>query len=121
MASDVAFLLKNIYESKANPLKWLEVFQGGKGTEFRADATKFLEGHKVKINSVITKYKHTHSTIVESFNKVLAKKLFMIMDEKEMQTGKDSDKWVKHILSGIADELNKEKKLDNRFSSCYSD
>ena len=35
----------------------------------------------------------------------------MIMDAKEMQTGEDSDKWVKHVLSGIVDELNKEKNL----------
>ena len=60
-ASDVAFLLKNIYESKANPLKWPEVFQCDKGSEFRADVTKLLEVHNVKINSVVTKYKHTHT------------------------------------------------------------
>ena len=28
-----------------------------------------------------------------------------------MQTGEDSDEWVKHVLSGIVDELNKEKNL----------
>ena len=39
-ASDVAFLLKTIYESKANPLKYPEVFQCDKGTEFRADVTR---------------------------------------------------------------------------------
>ena len=49
-ASDVAFLLKNIYESKANPLKWPEVFQCDNGNEFKADVTKLLELHKVKIN-----------------------------------------------------------------------
>ena len=26
-----------------------------------------------------------------------------------MQTGEDSETWVKHVLSGIVDELNKEK------------
>ena len=26
-----------------------------------------------------------------------------------MQTGEDSDKWVKHVLSDVVDELNKEK------------
>ena len=46
---------------------------------------------------------------VDNFNKVLTEKLFINMDAKEMQTGEDSDKWVKHILSGIVDELNKEK------------
>ena len=65
-ASDVAFLLKNIYESKANPLTWPEVFQCDKGTEFKADVTKLLESHNVKINSVTTKYKHTHTAFVEN-------------------------------------------------------
>ena len=46
---------------------------------------------------------------VESFHKVLAEKFFMVMDTKELQTGEDSEKWVKHILSGIVDELHKEK------------
>ena len=33
------------------------------------------------------------------------------MDAKELQTGEDSEKWVKHLLSGVVDELNKEKNL----------
>ena len=42
------------------------------------------EVHNVKINSVITKYKHTHTAFVENFNKsVDTEKLFMIMDAKE--------------------------------------
>ena len=91
-ASDVAFLLRNMYESKANPLKYLKVFQCDKGTEFRIDVTELLKGHNVKINSVVTKYKHTHTAFVENFNKRLTEKLFMIMDAKEMQTGEDSNK-----------------------------
>ena len=47
-ASDVAFLLKTIYESKANPLTWPEVFQCDNGSEFKADVTKLLELHNVK-------------------------------------------------------------------------
>ena len=35
----------------------------------------------------------------------------MVMDTKELQTGEDSETWVKHVLSGIVDELNKEKNL----------
>ena len=31
----------------------------------------------------------------------------MIMDAKEMETG--SDKWMKHVVSGIVDELNNKK------------
>ena len=108
-ASDVAFLLKNIYKSKDNPLKWPEVFQCDNGNEFKAEVTKLLESHDVKINRVTTKYKHTHTAFVENFNKVLAEKLFMIMDSKELQTGEDSKKWMKHLLSGLVDEMNKEK------------
>ena len=59
----------------------------------------------------MTKYKHTHTAFVESFNKVLVEKLFVVMDTKELQTGEDSEKWVKHLLSGVVDELNKEKNL----------
>ena len=31
------------------------------------------------------------------------------MDTKELQTGGDSEKWVKHLLSGVVNGLNKEK------------
>ena len=110
-ASDVAFLLKTMYESKANPLTWPEVFQCDNGSEFKSDVTKLLESQNVKINRVTTKYKHTHTAFVESFNKVLAEKLFTVMDTKELQTGEDSETWVKHVLLGVVDELNKEKNL----------
>ena len=70
--------------------------------------TKLPAAHNIRINRFITKYKHTHMAFVENFNKELAEKLFMIMDAKEFQTTEDSDKWVKHILSGAVDELNKE-------------
>ena len=44
-----------MYKSKAIPLKWPEVFQCDKDHEFKADVTKLLEAHDVKINSVVTK------------------------------------------------------------------
>ena len=102
-ASDVAFLLKNIYESKDNPLKWPDVFQCDNGSEFKADVTKLLEAHKVKINRVTTKYKHTYTAFVKSFNKVLAEKFSVMMDTRELQTGEDSEKCVKHLFSSIVD------------------
>ena len=107
--SEVAFLVKTIYESKANPLTWPEVFQCDNSSEFKSDVTKLLELHHVKINRVMRKYKHTHTAFVESFNKLLAEKLFTVMDRKELQTGEDSETWVKHVLLGVVDELNKEK------------
>ena len=79
--SDVAFLLKNIYQSKANPMKYPSVFQCDNSSEFKADVTKLLKSHNVKINHVTRKYKHTHTAFVKSFNKMFAEKLFMVMDQ----------------------------------------
>ena len=42
-ASDVAFLLKNIYENKEIPLTYPKVFQCDNGSEFKSDVTKLLE------------------------------------------------------------------------------
>ena len=67
-------MLKTIYESKGNPLKWPKIFQCDKKSEFKGDVTKLLEPHDVKINHVTTKYKHMHTAFVDSFNKVLAEK-----------------------------------------------
>ena len=60
-ASDVAFLLKTMYESKANPLTWPEVFQCDNGTEFKADVTKLLRGIMSKINRCYNEIQaHSH-------------------------------------------------------------
>ena len=100
-ATDVTSLLKNIYESKFNPLKWPEVFQCDKGSEFKSDFTKLLEVHSVKINRVTTKHKHMYTAFVESFN-VLTEQLFVVMGTKELQTGEDSEKWMKTSLLGCS-------------------
>ena len=67
-ASDVAFMLKTIHKSKDSLLKWPEVFQCDNGSEFKPDVKNLLEAHEVKNNHVTTKYKHTHTAFVESFN-----------------------------------------------------
>ena len=51
--------------------------------------TKLLEKHNVDIQRAATKYKHTHTAFVETFNKELAKLLFKPMDAQEFQ---DSEK-----------------------------
>ena len=78
------------------------VFQCDNRSEFKSGVTKLLEAHDIKINRVTTKYKHTHTAFVEYLNKVLAEKLYVVMDTKELQR-------VKHLLSGVVDGLNKEK------------
>ena len=40
------------------------------------------------------------------------------MDTKELQTGEDSEKWVKHLLLGVIDGSNKEKNSMTGLGSC---
>ena len=45
---------------------------------------KLLEWQNLRVNSATMKYKHTQTNLVKSFNKVLAKKLFIIQDAQEL-------------------------------------
>ena len=68
--------------------------------------TKLFEKHNVEIRRAATKYKHTHTTFVEAFNKELAKLLFKPMDAQELQ---DPDKvstiWVENF-NKIVSKMN---------------
>ena len=68
--------------------------------------TKLLEKHNVYIRRATTKYKHTHTTFVEAFNRELAKLLFKLMDAQELQDPeKVSTVWVKN-LNKIVNKMN---------------
>ena len=65
-----------------------------------------LEKEEVKIQRVTTKYKHTHTAIVEALNKILAERLFKVQDAQELNDPeKVSSRWVKHLY-GLVDKLN---------------
>ena len=65
-----------------------------------------LEKNEVKIQRVITKYKHTHTAFVEALNKILAERLFKVQDAQELNDPeKVSATWVKHLYE-LVDELN---------------
>ena len=83
-ASDVAFLLKNIYENKEIPLTYPNVFQCDNGREFKSYVTKLLDEHHEEIKRETTKYKHAHTAFVENLNKMLSEKLFKIQDAQEL-------------------------------------
>ena len=76
------------------------------GSEFKAEVTKLLEKHEVRIQHTTTKYNHPHTAFVEALNKILAEQLFKVQDVQELN---DSDKvsatWVKHLY-GLVDKLN---------------
>ena len=75
---DVAEMIADIY--KVGPLMYPSIFQCNNGSEFKADVTKLLKKHGVKIQRVTTKYKHTHTAFVEALNKILAERLFKVQD-----------------------------------------
>ena len=65
-----------------------------------------LEKNEVKIQRVMTKYKHTHTAFVEALNKILAERLFKVQDAQELNDPETvSSRWVKHLY-GLVDMLN---------------
>ena len=103
-AKDVADMIADIY--KVGPLTYPKIFQCNNGSEFKAEVTKMLEKHEVRIQHTMTKYKHTHTAFVEALNKILAKNLFKIQDAQELNDpDKVSSTWVKHLY-GLVDKLN---------------
>ena len=71
--------------------------------------TKLLEKRNVDVRMATMKYKHTHTTFVEAFNKELAKLLFKPMDAQKLQ---DPEKiftiWVQN-LNKIVNKMNNTK------------
>ena len=73
--------------------------------------TKLFEKHNVQIRRARTKYKHTHTSFEEAFNKELEKLLFKPMDPQELQNPKKLSKiWVKNLDPTV-------KSVDNTISS----
>ena len=101
---DVAEMIADIY--KIGPLTYPSTFQCDNDSEFKGEMTKTLEKHGVKIQQVMTKYKHTHTAFVEALNKILAERLFKVQDAQELNDPEHvSATWVKHLY-GLVDELN---------------
>ena len=100
----IAEIITNIY--KVDPLTYPEVFQCDNGSEFKAEVTKVLEKHRVKIWRMMTKYKNMHMSFVKALNKVLAENLFKVQDAQELKNLENvSSIWVKHLY-GLIDQLN---------------
>ena len=101
---DVAEMIADI--CKVGSLTYPSIFQCDNGSEFKGDVTKMLEKNEVKIQQVMTKYKHTHTAFVKALNKILAERLFKVQDAQELNDPKKvSSRWVKHLY-GLVDELN---------------
>ena len=75
-AKDVADIIADIY--RVGPLTYPKVFQCDNGSELKAEVTKMLEKHEVKIQHAMTKHKHTHTAFVKALNKILTENLFKV-------------------------------------------
>ena len=104
-SSKVAFVLEAIYK-KCGVFKYPMVFQCDNESEFKNEVRKLFEHQNVDIRRATTKYKHTHTVFVETFNKELTKLLFKPMDAQELQEPeKVSTIWVKN-LNKIVNKMN---------------
>ena len=103
-AKDATEIIANIY--KVSPLTYPKIFHCDNGSEFKAEVTKLLEKHGVRIRRTRTKYKHTHTAFVEALNKMLTERLFKVQDVQELNDpNKVSATWVRQLY-GLVDELN---------------
>jgi hypothetical protein len=107
-AREVAEMIADIYKSTSS-LTWPEQVQVDNGTEFKAEVKKLFEKHNVAYNNATTKYKHKHTAFVESYNKVLAARLFKAQDAQELNDPElVATTWVKQLYK-IVDQLNNTK------------
>ena len=109
-SSEVAFVLEAIYK-KGGVFKYPKTFQIDNKSELKNEVTKLLEKHNVEIRRATTKYKKTHTTFVEAFNKQLSKLSFKPMDAQELKDpGKVSTIWVRYLNKTV-------NKMNNTVSS----
>ena len=108
-AKDVAEMITDIY--KVGPLMYSKIFQCNNGSKFKAEVTKLLEKHEVRIQHAMTKYKHTHTASVEALNKMLTERLFKVQDAQELNDpNKVSVTWVRNLY-GLVDELKTQTQM----------
>ena len=70
-AADIAKMIADIY--KVGPITYPKVFQCNNGSEFKAEVTKMLQKHEVKIWHMMPKYKHMHIAFIEKWTSYLQK------------------------------------------------
>ena len=116
--SEVARMISDFY--KVGPVTWPETFQCDNGSEFKGELKKLLEKHNAVVNNATTKYKHTHTASVESFNKVLAQRLFKAQDAQELNDPeRTATTWVKQLYK-IVDQLNNRKTVMIKMKPKYA-
>jgi hypothetical protein len=104
-AHNVLNKLEEIYH-KSDYLEWPRQMNCDQGSKFKGDTARAILSHGTKL-SVGNTGMHQHNCFVESMNKELAKRLFMHMSHKELQTQKISKTWAEYLQPTI-DAMNNE-------------
>ena len=105
------YKIERILRTKKLEAIYKKVFERNNSSEFKNEVTKLYEKHIADIRRATTKYRHTHTAFVETFNKELAKLLFKPMDAEELKDpAKVSTIWIKN-MNGIVKKINNTKSL----------
>jgi len=98
-ASNVADKIKEIYR-ESQYLKYPELMHCDAGSEFKGVTKQLFEEHGVDVRVGNTGM-HRHNCYVEVMNRDLAKRLFLHMSRKELETNKVSKEWVRYLQPTI--------------------
>ena len=106
---------------KVGPLTYPRVFQCENDSKFKAEVSKLLEKHGVRIPGMTTKYKHTHMAFVKALKKLLTENLFKVQDAQELNDPKKVPStwglafvWIGRLTSrhGNADDWDETQRHD---------
>ena len=106
-AATVARELASIYDDEKSPLVWPEQLMVDQGGEFKGPTATLLQKHGVRIRRA-DKGHHRSQAFVESFNKVLAQRLFRSMYHRGFEDGAPSNAWVANLQKVVA-SMNRTK------------
>ena len=109
-AATVARELAGIYDDAKCPLVWPEQMMVDQGTEFKGATTAALESHGVLIRRA-DKGHHRSQAFAESFNKVLAQRLFRSMYHRGFEDGAPSNAWVSKLQKVVASMNNTKTRM----------
>lgn len=95
--------LQTIYKRKI--IEWPKKVIVDSGKEFMGTFEQYIKDHHMSLKRALTG-RHRQVGIVEKYNGIIGKQLFMRMASQEMLTGKPSTEWIKD-LPNLIKSMNK--------------
>lgn len=110
---------------KRNIVKLPKLMECDPGSEFKGDCRRYLNDNKCRVRYGLTN-RHNSQALVEKKNQIIGTLLFRAMTNDELETNKQSKRWVKYlpdalesINNNLAPPITKELK-PNVVSTKYS-